>query len=106
MFSKLKCLFFTAAVCVTPAAMTADVSGEKAYESASIHTPTCVSCHATGAAGAPVTGNRDDWEDFTTSSVDAAFEAAMEGPGAMPQPDAERIEHTRAAVEYMLEQLD
>lgn len=54
-------------------------SGEKIYNTY------CVACHATGAAGAPIKGNADDWNIRIAQGEAALIKHAIEGfNAAMP----------------------
>lgn len=44
----------------------------------------CVACHGTGAAGAPKTGDKADWEPRLAVGMDALVESAKKGKNAMP----------------------
>ena len=44
----------------------------------------CVGCHATGAAGAPKTGDKAAWEARLAGGIDALVASAKKGKNAMP----------------------
>lgn len=44
----------------------------------------CVACHATGAAGAPKTGDKAAWEPYVAQGIDKMLETAKKGKNAMP----------------------
>lgn len=44
----------------------------------------CVACHSTGAAGAPLTGNKEAWASRMAGGVDTLVASAKAGKGAMP----------------------
>ena len=73
--------------------------GKDTYQSA------CASCHDTGDHGAPVTGNRDQWEERSDMWQAVLFKHAKAGylemPGKGGQPDLSD-EAVEAASEYML----
>lgn len=73
---------------------------EKIYNSG------CAACHATGAAGAPVTGDEAAWAPRIKKGMDTLVKHAWQGFGAMPPKgmcsDCSK-EEIRAAVEYMVE---
>jgi cytochrome c5 len=80
-----------------PAASAAD--GKKVYDSA------CMACHATGAAGAPVKGDKAAWAPRIAQGMDTLVSHAVNGIRAMPPrgacgscSDAD----LKAAVEYMV----
>lgn len=73
--------------------------GKDTYERA------CASCHDSGEQGAPVTGQRDQWEGRSDLWQAVLFEHAKSGyldmPGKGGQPDL-TDEAVEAAAEYML----
>ena len=82
---------------------TKQLSGKEVYNNA------CMSCHASGAAGAPMTGNKDQWADRTTKGNEALYSSAINGIGVMPAKggistlsDAE----VKSAVDYLISELN
>lgn len=68
-----------AAAASTPAAATAiDEAGEKIYKQY------CFSCHLTGVAEAPRTGDTEAWAPRAATGFDALFASVVNGKGAMP----------------------
>ncbi|WP_175720336.1 c-type cytochrome [Burkholderia anthina] len=53
-------------------------TGEEVYKAV------CVTCHGTGAAGAPKFGNKDDWAPRIAQGFDTLLKTALSGKGAMP----------------------
>lgn len=53
-------------------------TGEEVYKTV------CVTCHGTGAAGAPKFGNKDDWAPRISQGFDTLLKTALAGKGAMP----------------------
>ena len=53
-------------------------TGEEVYKAV------CVTCHGTGAAGAPKVGNKDDWAPRISQGFDTLLKTALSGKGAMP----------------------
>ncbi|HDR9024374.1 TPA: cytochrome c5 family protein [Burkholderia vietnamiensis] len=53
-------------------------TGEEVYKAV------CVTCHGTGAAGAPKFGNKDDWAPRIAQGYDTLLNTALSGKGAMP----------------------
>ncbi|WP_338638804.1 c-type cytochrome [Burkholderia pyrrocinia] len=53
-------------------------TGEEVYKAV------CVTCHGTGAAGAPKLGNKDDWAPRISQGFDTLLKTALAGKGAMP----------------------
>lgn len=75
-----------------------------------VWTGTCIRCHSTGLAGAPLIGNRALWAPRIAKGVEVLVEHAMDGfmgpaGGEMParggNPDL-TDEEVRAAVEFMV----
>ena len=54
------------------------VAGEKAYRAA------CFACHDTGAAGAPMLGDRVAWSPRISMGFDSLLHSVLNGKGAMP----------------------
>lgn len=91
------------ATAAAPAAPTNDV-GKKVYGM------TCAMCHASGAAGAPIPGNKDDWGPRIAQGMDVLYLHSIEGftgqKGMMPAKGGNPSlsdEDTKAAVDYMVE---
>lgn len=84
-----------------PAGATAE--GEKLFKS------TCSLCHATGAAGAPIAGNKADWAPRIAQGTDVLYKHALEGftgaKGLMPPKGGDpnlSDDAVKAAVDYMV----
>ncbi|MBL8313767.1 MAG: cytochrome c5 family protein [Rubrivivax sp.] len=75
-------------------------SGEEVYKGQ------CAACHATGAAGAPKTGDAAAWAPRIKTGFDALLTSALKGKGAMtPQSGAAFSDHEIArAVVYLANQ--
>lgn len=71
-------------------------SGEAIYKS------TCAACHASGAAGAPKTGDAGSWGARLAQGYDTLVKNAIQGIRAMPakggNPDLDDVEVARAVV--------
>ncbi|MFH1817923.1 MAG: c-type cytochrome [Pseudomonadota bacterium] len=72
----------------------------------------CALCHASGAAGAPVFGNKADWEPRITQGMDVLYKHALEGytgaKGAMPARGGNpklTDDEVKAAVNYMVDKV-
>ena len=81
------------------------VLASKALSGKEVYNAACVSCHASGAAGAPMTGNQDQWADRTSKGNDALYASAINGIGVMPAKGGLMSlsdEEVRLAVDYML----
>lgn len=84
------------------AASSAPRSGEAVFGAV------CKACHATGVAGAPVFGNKDDWAPRIKQGIDTLVSHALNGYNAMPAkggcsscPD----EEIKNAVKYMVSEV-
>lgn len=77
---------------------TASKSPEQLYQGA------CQACHATGAAGAPKTGDSGAWSERISRGLDALLSAAINGVGAMPPRGGSQYndEQMRVVVEYIV----
>lgn len=49
-----------------------------------VYKATCSACHTAGVAGAPKTGDAGAWAPRIAEGVNALFQAALKGKGAMP----------------------
>lgn len=80
-----------------------DVNAPKQLQSGeSVYKAVCAACHATGAAGAPKTGDAAAWSARIEQGEATLFEHAIKGLRAMPakggNPDLDDIEVQRAVV--------
>ena len=76
-------------------------SGKDVYNSV------CMSCHMSGAAGAPITGKADQWDERLAKGSDTLYSNAINGIGIMPAKGGLMSlsdEEVRLAVDYMLEE--
>lgn len=77
----------------------------------SVFNKTCALCHASGAAGAPIPGNKDEWGPRIAQGADVLYKHALEGftgaKGVMPARGGAATlsdDDVKAAVDYMVEQ--
>ena len=91
---------------LTPPPVMAALSGEEVYNSA------CIACHMTGAGGAPLLGDVDEWEARVAQGKPLLVQRAVEGymgeTGIMPAKGGRldlSDEEVENAVTYMLDQL-
>lgn len=86
---------------------TMTVAAASAREPGQIYQTFCSSCHNTGVGGAPKLGDAAAWEPRVAKGMDAVFQNAWNGIGAMPPRgicmDCSE-EELRATVEYMVEE--
>jgi len=84
----------------TAVASSGPKSGEEIYNSS------CVSCHGTGAAGAPKLGDAAAWAPRIAAGMDSLLANAINGLNAMPPKGlcmACSDDEMQGAVEYMVE---
>jgi cytochrome c5 len=79
---------------------TAD-AGKATYDTA------CFACHGTGAAGAPILGNKEAWTPRVGKGIDTLYSNAINGINAMP-PKGGAVslsdDQVKAVVDYMVGQ--
>lgn len=81
-------------------AATAD-AGKATYDTA------CFACHGTGAAGAPILGNKDAWAPRVGKGIDTLYSHAINGFNGMPPKGGAASlsdEQIKAVVDYMVGQ--
>lgn len=84
------------------AADTPNPGGEKVFKSV------CFMCHQTGAAGAPIAGNKDDWAPRIAQGKPTLYKHALEGftgnKGTMPPRGNPSLKdnEVEAAVDFMV----
>jgi cytochrome c5 len=64
----------------------------------------CAGCHSSGAAGAPIVGDKDAWVPRLAKGVDALYASAINGIGIMPARGGQSIsdDQVKEAVDYMI----
>ena len=90
----------TAAPAAAPVAAAEPRSGEDVYNGS------CMSCHATGAAGAPKLGDSAAWAPRIAAGMDSLFNNATNGLNAMPPKGLCMTcsdEELRGAIQYMVD---
>ena len=84
------------------------VASASARAGDAVYTSGCAACHASGAAGAPMTGDAAAWAPRQEQGLDTLVKHAYEGYKGMPAKglcaDCSE-EEIRGAVEYILSQL-
>ena len=76
-------------------------SGKDVYNSV------CMSCHMSGAAGAPITGKVDQWTERLAKGNDKLYSNAINGIGVMPAKGGLMSlsdDEVKLAVDYMLQE--
>ena len=77
------------------------------FDAAGVYQMNCFACHGSGAAGAPMLGDSDAWDERLAKGMDAVMANVINGIGAMP---ARGIcmscsdDDLQQVVEYMLAQ--
>tara|TARA_Y100000817_G_scaffold284818_1_gene251644 strand:+ start:396 stop:878 length:483 start_codon:yes stop_codon:yes gene_type:complete len=77
------------------------VSGKDIYNNV------CMSCHTSGAAGAPVIGNSGQWSERMAKGKNALYSNAINGIGVMPAKGGLASlsdDEVKAAVDYILDE--
>lgn len=93
-----------------PTAATTTAAADPALKAGEdVFKKTCVMCHQTGAAGAPIVGDKADWDARLAQGKDTLYKHAVEGftgaKGAMPArggSSALSDDEVKAAVDFML----
>jgi cytochrome c5 len=85
--------------------MVASVSKTKILTAKEVYNTVCMSCHTSGAAGAPVIGNNSQWSDRLAKGKDALYASAINGIGIMPAKGGVSSlsdNEIKSAVDYIL----
>ncbi len=72
-----------------------------------LYNSNCMACHMTGASGAPITGNAEQWAPRIAQGMDLLHNHAINGLNAMPAKGLCMTcsdDDIRAVVDYMVEQ--
>ena len=72
-----------------------------------IYNSVCMSCHMSGAAGAPITGKVDQWSERIAKGNDTLYNNAINGIGVMPAKGGLMSlsdDAVKLAVDYMIDQ--
>ena len=72
-----------------------------------IYNSVCMSCHMSGAAGAPITGKVDQWSERIAKGNDTLYNNAINGIGVMPAKGglmSLNDDDVKLAVDYMIDQ--
>ena len=59
-------------------------AGGEARDGETVYKKSCLSCHSTGAAGAPKLGNAGDWAPRISKGMEVLYANALKGINAMP----------------------
>jgi cytochrome c5 len=90
-----------------PAAMSGDNASDAAgaaADPAALYQASCFACHGTGAAGAPVLGDKDAWAPRIAQGEATVLEHAINGLNAMPPRGGSSLtdDEIKAIVEYII----
>jgi cytochrome c5 len=88
----------------TPAVSIETTQSSKAEIGKQIYEQVCIACHGSGVAGAPKFGDKAAWANRISQGVDALYQSALKGKGAMPPRGgfAGTDDELKVAVEYMI----
>jgi cytochrome c len=66
----------------------------------------CMPCHGTDAMGAPVTGEKDDWEEVVAKGMDKVYINGINGINGMPPKGGASVSDAefKMLVDYMIEE--
>lgn len=95
-----------------PAAAAPEAAGGALAKGEDVFKKTCVMCHKTGAAGAPLVGNKDEWGPRIAQGKPTLYEHALKGytgkKGMMPPKGGNPSlsdDDVKAGVDYMVGQI-
>lgn len=93
-----------AAAPATASGDTASTSGGGATDPASLYQASCFACHGTGAAGAPILGDKDAWAPRIAQGEAMVLEHAINGLNGMPPRGGSSLsdDEIKAIVEHMV----
>lgn len=76
----------------------------KAVDAKSAYTASCFACHGTGAAGAPILGDKGAWKKRIAQGMDTLFTHALNGFKGMPPKGGSSLsdDAVKAVVKYMV----
>ncbi|MGE4532501.1 MULTISPECIES: c-type cytochrome [Halomonas] len=75
-------------------------------DGAAIYNQICMACHETGAAGAPVRGNAEQWSARLEQGVETLYDHSINGFNAMPAKGGNpnlSDDEVKAATDYLIE---
>ena len=92
-----------AVVAAAPGAAAAATTSDAAVGKA-LYEKSCTVCHAAGVAGAPKSGNKEEWAPRIAKGMDALYKSSINGLNAMPPRGASTAtdDEIKAAVDYMV----
>ena len=90
-----------------PTFKTAVIEVSSSKSAKDIYNSVCMSCHMSGAAGAPITGKIDQWSERIAKGNDTLYNNAINGIGVMPAKGGLMSlsdDDVKLAVDYMIDQ--
>ncbi|TFH87817.1 cytochrome c5 family protein [Billgrantia azerbaijanica] len=88
------------------AAAEGDAPSHAGIDGEAIYNQACMACHMTGAAGAPIRGNAEQWGPRVEKGIDTLYDHAINGFNAMPAKGGNMSlsdDEVKAAVDYIVE---
>ncbi|MGM0983280.1 MAG: c-type cytochrome [Pseudomonadota bacterium] len=87
-------------------AASGDEPSHAGIDGEAIYNQVCMACHETGAAGAPVRGNADQWTDRMSKGMETLYDHSINGFNAMPAKGGNpnlSDDEVKAATDYLVE---
>ena len=88
------------------AAASGDAPAHAGIDGEAIYNQICMACHMTGAAGAPIRGNADQWAPRMEKGIETLYSHAINGFNAMPAKGGNpnlSDDEVKAATDYLVE---
>lgn len=95
------------ALIIAAAAVLSIAGHANAADGKAVYTSACALCHATGAMGAPKTGDKARWVPLIKSGMDTLYKNTINGKNAMPPKGGKSgltDDNVKAALDYMVSQ--
>lgn len=96
----------SAALIGATTAVTFTITAQAETDGEAVYNQACMTCHMSGAAGAPIKGDSEAWEPLLEKGIDTLYENSINGVNAMPPKGGNmRLsdEEVKAAVDFMVE---
>jgi len=84
----------------------ADINANVDSAQTRVYESSCAMCHADSSMGAPVRGNKTDWEKVSAKGMDTVYKNAIEGINGMPPKGGTSMtdNQMRTMVDWLLEE--